>query len=525
MRIAMAAILALIFPWFAFRVQCEPIQIEHGAVEGIKTDGLIEFRGIPYAAPPVGNLRWKPPQEPTDRPVVLQANSFPPQCPQTWPPLPTMPAEKSSEDCLYLNIWSPQPMQGSGRPVMVFFYGGGFQAGSASTPLYASGGLPRATGVVLVTVNYRIGALGFMAYPLLSAESEHHVSGNYALLDAIAALGWVKRNIVKFGGDPDRVTIFGQSAGSFLINKLMISPFANGLFHAAIAESSADMGDMQMGNLAHAEQVGVALASRWQVTSLDALRSLPVDKLLATEFDARPVVDGYIIPQDTYTAYALGKQSKVPLLLGYNASEGDWLRMPTTLIQYRKFVRATYGSFAPRFLKMYPAVNDTQAAAAARRIGAEDAFGWQMYAWAEVNARTSSAPTYFYHFSSRYGNGHGAELPFVFQYPFGGEWDATRHHMGQEIAGYWTRFAATGDPNGAGAVQWETYNPAVKRVMSLGIKTGEISMPDLEAHRLMDEFHNSKRSPRVTNANPVKEVPESLEAAAGLEPATSQPIP
>jgi para-nitrobenzyl esterase len=135
MRVATAAILALIFPWFASRVQCEPIQIEHGAVEGIKTDDLIEFRGIPYAAPPVGNLRWKPPQGPIDRPVVLQANSFPPQCPQTWPPLPTMPAEKSSEDCPYLNVWSPQPMQASGRPVMVFFYGGGFQAGSASTPL------------------------------------------------------------------------------------------------------------------------------------------------------------------------------------------------------------------------------------------------------------------------------------------------------------------------------------------------------------------------------------------------------
>jgi para-nitrobenzyl esterase len=501
MRIAMAMLTSILIG-FACLARCEPVQIDHGAVEGIATDGLIEFRGIPYAAPPIGDLRWKPPREPIDRPALLQARDFPPQCPQTWPPLPTMPAERSSEDCLYLNVWSPQPVQSAGRPVMVFFYGGGFQAGSASTPLYASGGLPRATGVILVTVNYRLGALGFMAHPLLSAESEHHVSGNYALLDAIAALGWVKRNIAKFGGDPSRVTIFGQSAGSYLINKLMISPLADGLFHAAIAESSADMGDTQNLDLTHAEQTGSDVAAQWQATSLEALRSLPVEKLLSVDFAARPIVDGYVVPQDTFTSYALGRQSKVPLLLGYNRSEGEYFQHPTTLAQYRRFVRVTYGHFADRFLKMYPAASDAQAVVALARIEAEDAFGWQMYAWAQVNARTSSAPTYFYHFSSRYANGHGAELPFVFQYPFGGQWDPGQRRMAQEMAGYWARFAATGNPNGAGAVEWKAYNPAVNRVMSLGAKIGEIPMPDQAAHRLMDEFENSKRSSRAGSEKP-----------------------
>jgi para-nitrobenzyl esterase len=504
MRIVMT-ILALTLIGFARLTQCEPIQIEHGAVEGIRTDGLIEFRGIPYAAPPIGDLRWKPPREPVERQGVLQAKDFPPQCPQTWPPLPTMPAERSSEDCLYLNVWSPQPVHATGRPVMVFFYGGGFQAGSASTPLYGSGGLPRATGIVLVTLNYRLGALGFMAHPLLSAESAQHVSGNYALLDAIAALGWVKRNIAKFGGDPNRVTIFGQSAGSYLINKLMISPLANGLFHAAIAESSADMGDMQSGDLAHAEQTGLALAKSWQANSLDALRNLPVDSLLATDFAARPIVDGYVIPQDTYTSYALGKQIKVPLLLGYNDSEGEWFQLSATLAKYREFVRSNYGAFATRFLQTYPAANDEEATVARGRIAGEDAFGWQMYAWAESNARTSSAPTYFYYFRARSGNGHGAELPFVFQFPFGGKWNAEQRHMGQEIAGYWTRFAATGNPNGAGVVIWKAYDPTVKHVMSLGATIGDIPMPDMEAHRLMNEFQNSKRPPRPKSVSaPIK---------------------
>jgi para-nitrobenzyl esterase len=390
---------------------------------------------------------------------------------------------------------------------MVFFYGGGFRHGSASTPLYASGGLTKATGVILVNVNYRVGPLGFLAHPELSAESHHRVSGNYALLDAIAGLQWVKRNVSAFGGDPDRVTIFGQSAGSQLVSKLMVSPPARGLFHAAIGESNADMAPKHtnegMAVLADAEKAGVAFAASLGAKSIAELRKVPAEKITASTFEGLPgvygtgqtlpIVDGYVLPDDTYALYAKGEQAQVPVLLGYNADGGEYFQTPITMTAYAVAVRKKYGAFADQVLALFPASTDDEAMRSNSQLDAEGAFGWQMWSWAHVNTQTSHSKTFFYYFSSKYGNGHGAELPYVFQYPFGSPWNDDQRQIGRTIAAYWTNFVRTGDPNGQGLQKWPEFSPKTERVMYIGQTFEAGIMPDLPAHFLMDTYMNGKR--------------------------------
>jgi len=277
---------ALLLVCAAAQADVSAITTDAGAVRGVLEDGAVVYKGIPFAEPPLANLRWKEPQAVKPWKGVRNASEFPPQCSQLGPPLPTMPEEPTSEDCLYLNLWTPESKTETKRPVMVYFYGGQFRRGSASTPLYASGGLTKATGVILVTVNYRVGPLGFLTHPELSAESPHRVSGNYALMDAIAALKWVRANVGAFGGDADNVTIFGQSAGSLLVHYLMISPPARGLFHRVIAQSNADLGPMStaegMALLKDTEAAGVAFARSLGATSLAELRRIPAQTISAS---------------------------------------------------------------------------------------------------------------------------------------------------------------------------------------------------------------------------------------------------
>jgi para-nitrobenzyl esterase len=484
---------ALAFLSMAVHANALTVRIDTGLVQGILDDKITAYRGIPFAAPPLGDLRWKAPQPAKHWIGVRKANTFPSQCSQLGSPLPTMPEEPTSEDCLYLNLWAPTQPVKSKLPVMVFFYGGGFRQGSASTPLYSSGGLTKATGVILVTVNYRVGPLGFLAHPELSAESPRHVSGNYALLDAIAGLQWVKRNIGAFGGDPGRVTIFGQSAGSQIVSLLMISPPARGLFCAAIAESSANMGPGMI-RLTDAENGGVAFGASLGASSLAELRKIPAEKITASPFEAWPNADGYVIPDETYKLYAKGHQAQVPLLLGYNEDEGQYFQTPTTAADYKISVGKEYGSFAEQVLELFPAHTDEEAARSKSQLRAETAFGWQMWSWARINFSTSRRKTFFYYFSSKFGNGHGAELPFVFQYPFGGPWNDDQREIGRKIAAYWTNFAKTGDPNGTGLPTWPEFNSNTNSVMYVGQKFEAGMMPDLPAHFLFDTYMNSKRS-------------------------------
>lgn len=451
------------------------VRLDSGLVEGVSDDDIAIYKGIPFAAAPVGDLRWRAPQPLPVWRGVYKASEFKPQCMQLGPPFPTMPEEPTSEDCLFLNVWAPARASAAKRAVMVYIYGGNFRKGSPSTPLYWGDELARNNDVVVINISYRVGPLGFLVHPDLTAESAQRASGNYGLMDMIAALQWVQRNAAAFGGDPNNVTVFGQSAGAWAVNKLMISPLARGLFHKAIAQSGGDMGPTRtpegMAILADAEKSGVAFAQSFGANGIKALREVAADKITASTFDgvpeiphsnaALPIVDGYVIPQDTYSLYAAGKQARVPLLLGYNADEGAYI--------------------APR---TEPEV-----------LWAETVFGWQMWAWARVHAETSASKVFFYHFTARQ-NGHGAELPYLFGHPFMREWDADDRKIASDIAGYWTAFAKRGDPNSSDLPFWPAYKLEQGHVMHLGQNPAVGEMPDVPLHTLIDAYMNGLRPQR-----------------------------
>lgn len=438
------------------------VVIDGGPVAGALDDGVVAYKGIPFAAPPVGPLRWRPPQPVKPWKAVLAADSYKPQCMQLGPPLPTMPVEKSSEDCLYLNLWVParaaERARGR-RAVMVFLYGGGFRQGSASTPLYWGDELARHEDVIVVNLAYRVGPLGFLAHPELSTESDRHVSGNYALLDMVAGLQWVQHNIAAFGGDPSNVTVFGESAGAWAINKLMISPLARGLFQKAIGESGGDMGPTGTGEgipvLADAEKVGVAFASSLGSHSIAELRRVSAEAITAAKFPGLPevrhydgngaIVDGYVIPGDTYALYASGKQADIPLLVGYNAEED------------------------------------------------QKAFRWQVWAWACAHARTSHSRVYFYRFAGEHSY-HGAELPYVFMFTLRSRgWPAADRKIAETIAAYWTHFAKTGNPNSPGLPFWPPFDDQHGAAMSLGLEFAAAPLPELREHQDVDTYMNRLR--------------------------------
>jgi para-nitrobenzyl esterase len=476
------------------------VRTQTGVVQGVSENGVIAYKGIPFAAPPLGGLRWQPPQSPKVWEGALQADKFKPQCMQLGPPLPTMPAEENSEDCLYLNLWRPATNSTSHLPVMVFLYGGGFRRGSASTPLYWGDEIARRKGVIVVNLAYRVGPLGFLAHPSLSAESPRHVSGNYGLLDMIAGLQWVRANIAAFGGDPKNVTVWGQSAGAWAINKLLISPPARGLFEKAIAESGGDMGPSGtkegMASLSDAERNGIAFAEQLGAHSIAELRKLPAEAITASTFSdkpdgAVPIVDGYVIPSDTYDLYAAGQQARVPLLIGYNVDESQYMIEPVSQRQFQNEVETRYGTLAPRFLKLYRVETDAASARSQVQLASEATFGWHVWTWARLHAKTSRRSVYFYHFALI--PGHGAELPFVFMHPFGGPWQSGQEQIADSVATYWANFARTGDPNGGDLPKWPACTDANGPVMNLGLSFSPAKMPDLPEHFLMDAYMNSLR--------------------------------
>jgi para-nitrobenzyl esterase len=431
-----------------------PIPTPLGLIQGKSEAGLTVYRGIPFAAPPVGELRWRPPA-PANWSGTLRAERFKPACAQIGGALPGGPDEETSEDCLGLNIWTPTNPTNKKLAVMVFLYGGHFTNGSSATRLYWGDSLAR-KGVVVVTFNYRLGVMGFLAHPELSAESPQHVSGNYALLDCIAALNWVKNNIGAFGGDPANVTLFGQSAGAYLGSELMASPLAKGLFIRVIGMSGADMGTAGSGHdiplAAQAEASGVAFATSLGATSLASLRLLPVGTLVAKGAASEipglnlPNIDGYVLPQEVRTSLTtLADPANIDLLVGIDAQEGATMVSP---------------SAAP---------------SEARKATADVAS--RTFTWAQIHAEHGSGRTYGYVFSrvppwppftTLHAAGHGAELPYVFGFPprrvfFVSRWPwrAIRDAgIAEEMQSYWTNFAKTGDPNGNGLPTWAQFGAA-----------------------------------------------------------------
>ena len=464
----------------------EPVRTDAGLLQGVQEGGLSVFKGVPFAAPPVGELRWREPQPAQPWTGVRRADAYGLPCMQTGVSVPYGAhfgaKAPMSEDCLYLNLWIPPAPAGARLPVMVWIYGGGFQNGSASEAIYRGDYLAR-HGVIVVGINYRVGMMGFFAHPALTAESPHHASGDYGLMDMIAALGWVQRNIPAFGGDPGRVTIFGQSAGSEAVNLLVASPLAKGLFQRAIGESGGEfMSGLPnaMGGLAAAEAAGKKVADQLDAHSLAELRSLTADDVTAAS-PAWPDIDGYVVPAPIYAIFAAGRQNDVSTLVGSTEAEGDnLLADPLKAGAYLAHMRQAYGPYADGLLALYPGGSDAEAAASQRRLQRDLGFGWEAWTWARLQARTGHAKVYQYQFahrppwpdrapSKRWGAAHGSEIFYVFQhYDPGFGWTDADRRYGEVVSAYWTNFAKTGDPNGPGLPVWHAFTEAQQTVMRFG---------------------------------------------------------
>lgn len=467
-------------------------------------DSLVLFRGVPYAAAPVGTLRWRAPERRRIQRAVRAATEFGPACPQS-PGLGTfyrniavafgrgdsvrITAPRTSEDCLTLNVWAPVVAdRHAPLPVMVWIHGGSNIYGEGSSPIYDGARLAR-RGAVVVTINYRLGALGFLAHPALTAESPDHASGNYALLDQIAALQWVQRNITSLGGDTARVTVFGESAGSIDIMHLMASPRAAGLFHRAIAESGAPMGALT--RLAQAEASGVAFARAAGIDStagaLDALRKLPADSVVALSMRllaahpslGAPIVEGAVLPEMTGNAFDHGRIARVPLMLGSNALEMSSLRVyvpqfERTVGNFTAWVTRSFGLASPRVLSLYPVRADADVEMALLRATTH-MFMTCPTRFAARGAARAGMPTYLYQFTRVLPGGeslgafHSAEIGYVFGTKE--SWlplEPVDHELSESMARFWVQFAATGNPNVAGLPEWLPYDQATDRHLELG---------------------------------------------------------
>jgi para-nitrobenzyl esterase len=483
----------------------EPVAVEGGHLQGVVADGVRVFKGIPFAAPPVGPLRWRAPQAAAGWSGVRAADTFSAVCPQRGSYPPESAPEPTSEDCLYLNIWTPAEPAERPLPVMVWIYGGALENGSASTPLYAGDGFAR-RGVILVTLNYRLGVLGFLALDALSKESAAGVSGNYGLLDQIAALQWVQRNIGAFGGDAQRVTIFGQSSGSISVSTLVASPLAKGLFQRAIGESGGlfEPLDLSPGfSLAGAEDNGREFARRQSAPTIAQLRAKSASDLLTTPFDAHFVVDGYVLKESPFDAYRRHAQNDVDVLVGSNVDEGQlFLQKKTVTVgNLKEILDADFPAPLVWLLNPNPGSTDSEAQSAAAAIEGDMRFRWDMWRWARLAAENGGKQVYFYQFSrtppfpsgNRYyglGATHGMEMPYVFDHLYQLEvpWTAKDRELAAVLPEYWANFAKSGNPNGPGLPVWPSFREARDTVMILG--------EDLRAEAIPGE-QNLKRIDRI----------------------------
>lgn len=481
-----------------------------GLVQGVSENDLTVYRGIPFAAPPVGDLRWRPPQPAAEWDGVHENVKFAPD------PYQGNGGGNVSEDCLYLNVWPPAKTAAAKLPVLVWIYGGGFAGGSTSTPTHNGEHLAR-KGVVLVSINYRVGPFGFLAHPELSAELPRKVSGNYGLLDMIAGLKRVQDNIAAFGGDPDKVTIFGESAGGIAVSMLCASPEAKGLFHGAISQSGGSFRPYRettypgenMHLLADAEQAGVAFAERAGVESIAAFRQLPPDRIPGGFGSGAgwPIVDGWIIPDDQFKLYEAGKYNDVDILVGYNSEEGLSFSRERTPEEFIANVQKRYGPFTEKLLAAYP-VGEDNVPKTARDLMRDAAFGWQTWSWARLQAKTGKSNVFLYYFDQHperdpdspqadHGMPHGVDVPYVFQTldPNDPKLTAGDHAISETVATYWTNFAKRGDPNGPGVPVWPEFMTDNHRAMHFHNTAAPGPVPSEESLRVLDAYFAWRRTP------------------------------
>jgi para-nitrobenzyl esterase len=514
-----------------------------GGLQGVALDGGVRlFAGIPFAAPPVGDNRWRPPQPLAPWRGVRKADHFGDR-PMQLHLFNDMRFRSTamSEDCLYLNVWTPQESAEADvrLPVLVYFYGGGYVAGDSSEYRYDGAAMAR-RGIVVVTANYRLGVFGFLAHPELTAESPHHASGNYGLMDQSAALRWVRANIAAFGGDPMRVTIAGQSAGAFSVCAQMASPLSKDLIAGAIGQSGGLPRADNMVPLASAERVGIAFAASVGARSLAELRRIPAERLLHPQRQGQPspggfpmAVDGYFFPQAPADIFAAGQQAHVPLLLGWTNQEMNFRTLigtgPVTLDRYRAAVEQLYGDHADQVLALYPATDDAQARDAASALGSDRFINYPTWHWAELARRTGGQPVYRYLFDhprppirpdqltsaltpapdaprdinhDPHGTPTGAVHASDIEYALGNlatnpryAWTPDDQRVSNNTQEYFANFIKTGNPNGDGLPAWPPAGSgAAGAVMHLDVE------PHVEPEMHRDRYQMLDTAPSTSHA-------------------------
>lgn len=474
----------------------------NGLLEGVQeTSGICSFKGVPFAQPPVGNLRWHEPLPPTNWTGLRKADHFGPQAmqPHIYDDM-IFRSDGRSEDCLYLNVWTPAKTANEKLPVLVYFYGGGFQAGDGSEYRYDGESMAK-RGIVTVTINYRLGIFGFLAHPDLSKESGHG-SGNYGLMDQHAALVWVKENIAAFGGDPEKITIGGESAGAMSVCAQVASPLSKGLFRGAIAESGSLMGGLAPAPLAQAEQNGIDFMQRNNIASLADLRNLPAEQLLqlASKAHFSTTIDGYFLPETPQVIFEQGKQMHVALLAGWNSAEGDvrgYLEKnaAVTVDSYQKALQRDYGARANAVGGVYPANTDEEVTQAATDLATDRFMGYPTWKFTDLQMKTGQAPVYRYLFlrrrpgnSNPYGALHASEIEFALgnlQYNKVYAWTKEDYQVSETMQSFFANFIKTGNPNGSGLPVWNR----APEVMHIDVNSGSVPDANAKRYQLLDTFY------------------------------------
>ena len=516
------------------------IATENGILEGISSSGISIFMGVPFAQPPVGELRWKAPQPVNNWEGVYKADCFGSRATQenVFGDM-AFRSKEGSEDCLYLNVWTPAKTGNEKLPVLVYFYGGGFVAGDGSEYRYDGESLAR-KGIVSVTVNYRLGIFGFFAHPELSAESPYHGSGNYGLLDQNAAIKWVKENIAAFGGDPDKITIAGESAGSLSVSCQVASPLSRDLIAGAIGESGATIyPTMSPVTLAEAEKVGAQFADSLGASSLEDLRAMSAEMLLKA---ASPrgvpsfpiVIDGYFLPKSVEEIFATGEQAHVPQLIGWNSqeegAEGILGGMDPTLENYHSALQEIFKDKASEALKYYPASNREEVLESARALASDRFLAFGTWKWIDLCSKTGGNPVYRYYYErprpamrAEMGNViaglaggvmenpdkdapvapipagavHSAEI----EYALGNlptnrvyDWQPEDYKVSVIMEEYFANFIKTGDPNGMGLPEWEPVSAeGESQVMHLNVNTRSEVDKTQDRYEWLDQQYSAEK--------------------------------
>lgn len=464
------------------------IQTANGKVEGYLKENLRIFKGIPFAAPPVGEFRWKAPQPVQSWSGIKKCTAFSaspiqnkPQPFSCWTEEFIAKPEPLDEDCLYLNVWTSSKNKEK-HPVLVWIYGGGLNSGSANCDIYDGEEMAK-KGVVFVSINYRVGVMGFMAHPELSKESGYNSSGNYGFLDQMAALKWVQKNIAAFGGDPNNVTIAGQSAGAFSVNAMIASTLSKGLFHKAIPQSGGLLSNRFSQNLAASEQQGLKFMEKVNCTSIAELRKKSADEIQkASNLPGfgrfGTTMDGYVLPTNIFEHFKNGKHNQVPIMTGWVTGDGSLMGVPNTSLEnYKKEVQVKYGTKTEEFLSIFPATTDEEAKEAKLKQGLLGFAGMPSH----LLAISTNKPSYLYHFSHvppdkpnfpNYGAFHTSEVPYALHtlHTWNRDWQQLDKDLENTMAAYWVNFAKTGNPNGTGLPEWKIYDKQAGYIMVLGDK-------------------------------------------------------